>query len=159
MTYLCIINFSSATMKKLPMISIVSMPLSIVADFSRYLYQDWEFAKWIGIAVILDTILGVVKHLLHKDASSESFFSKFGKKIAVYIVLLILSNVLTNYTVQGSIVGTTQWIGTYLCVFMMVREGFSCVENIQAIYPIFPTSFVRRLKDFNDKGEYIKKDS
>nr|WP_288330788.1 bacteriophage holin [uncultured Prevotella sp.] len=146
-------------MKKLPMISIVSMPLSIVADFSRYLYQDWEFAKWIGIAVILDTILGVVKHLLHKDASSESFFSKFGKKIAVYIVLLILSNVLTNYTVQGSIVGTTQWIGTYLCVFMMVREGFSCVENIQAIYPIFPTSFVRRLKDFNDKGEYIKKDS
>ena len=141
------------------MISIVSMPLSIVADFSRYLYQDWEFAKWIGIAVILDTILGVVKHLLHKDASSESFFSKSGKKIAVYIVLLILSNVLTNYTVQGSIVGTTQWIGTYLCVFMMVREGFSCVENIQAIYPIFPTSFVRRLKDFNDKGEYIKKDS
>ncbi len=141
------------------MISIVSLPLSVVADFSRYLYQDWEFAKWIGIAVILDTILGVVKHLLHKDASSESFFSKFGKKIAVYIVLLILSNVLTNYTVQGSIVGTTQWIGTYLCVFMMVREGFSCVENIQAIYPIFPTSFVRRLKDFNDKGEYIKKDS
>lgn len=145
-------------MKKLPMISIVSLPLSIVADFSRYLYQDWEFAKWIAIAVILDTILGVAKHLLHKDASSESFFGKFGKKIAVYIVLLILSNVLTNYTVQGNIVGTTQWIGTYLCVFMMVREGFSCVENIQAIYPIFPTSFVRRLKDFNDKGEYIKKD-
>lgn len=141
------------------MISSVSLPLSIVVDYSRYLYQDWEFAKWIGVAVILDTILGVVKHLLHKDASSESFFSKFGKKIAVYIVLLVLSNVLTNYTVQGSIVGTTQWIGTYLCVFMMVREGFSCVENIQAIYPIFPTSFVRRLKDFNDKGEYIKKDS
>ena len=141
------------------MISIVSLPLSIVVDYSRYLYQDWEFAKWIGVAVILDTILGVVKHLLHKDASSESFFSKFGKKIAVYIVLLVLSNVLTNYTVQGSIVGTTQWIGTYLCVFIMVREGFSCVENIQAIYPIFPTSFVRRLKDFNDKGEYIKKDS
>lgn len=146
-------------MKKLPMISIVSLPLSIVVDFSRYLYQDWEFAKWIFLAVILDTILGVVKHLLHKDACSESFFSKFGKKIAVYIVLLILSNILTNYTVQGSVVGATQWIGTYLCVFMMVRETFSCVENIQAIYPIFPTSFVRRLKDFNDKGEYIKKDS
>lgn len=141
------------------MISLVSLPLSIVANCSRYLYQDWEFAKWIAVAVILDTVLGVIKHLLHKDASSESFFSKFGKKIAVYIVLLILSNVLTNYTVQGSIIGPTQWIGTYLCVFMMVREGFSCVENIQAIYPIFPTSFVRRLKDFNDKGEYIKKDS
>lgn len=145
-------------MKKFPMISVVSLPLSIVVDFSRFLFQDWEFAKWIAGAVILDTVLGFVKHLMLKDASSGSLFGKFGKKIGIYIVLLILSNILTNYTVQGNIVGATQWIGSYLCVFMMVREGFSCVENIQAIYPIFPTSFVRRLKDFNDSGEYIKKD-
>lgn len=142
-------------MKKLPMISIVSLPLSIVADFSQYLYQDWEFAKWIAVAIVVDTVLSVWKHLIHKDASSELFFSKFCKKIVVYILLLILSNVLSNFTVHGSVVGATQWIGTYLCVFMMVREVFSCVENIQAIYPILPTSFVRRLKDFNDKGEYI----
>ena len=139
------------------MISLISLPLSILANCSRYLYQDWEFARWIAVA--LDTVLGVIKHLLHKDVSSESFFSRFGKKIAVYIVLLILSNVLTNYTVQGSIIGPTQWIGSYLCVFMMVREGFSCVENIQAIYPILPTSFVPRLKDFNDRGSYINKKS
>ena len=68
-------------MKRLPMISIVSLPLSIVADFSRYLYQDWEFAKWIAVAVAVDTVLGIVKHLMHKDVSSSSFFSKFGKKI------------------------------------------------------------------------------
>ena len=142
-------------MKKLPMISIVSLPLSIVADFSQYLYQDGEFAKWIAVAIVVDTVLSVWKHLIHKDASSELFFSKFCKKIVVYILLLILSNVLSNFTVHGSVVGATQWIGTYLCVFMMVREVFSCVENIQAIYPILPASFVRRLKDFNDKGEYI----
>ena len=137
------------------MISIVSLPLSIVADFSQYLYQDWEFAKWIAVAIVVDTVLSVWKHLIHKDASSEQFFSKFCKKIVVYLLLLILSNVLSNFTVHGSVVGATQWIGTYLCVFMMVREVFSCVENIQAIYPILPASFVRRLKDFNDKGEYI----
>lgn len=137
------------------MISIVSLPLSIVADFSQYLYQDWEFAKWIAVAIVVDTVLSVWKHLVHKDASSELFFSKFCKKIVIYILLLILSNVLSNFTVHGSVVGATQWIGTYLCVFMMVREVFSCVENIQAIYPILPASFVRRLKDFNDKGEYI----
>ena len=137
------------------MISIVSLPLSIVADFSQYLYQDWEFAKWIAVAIVVDTVLSVWKHLIHKDASSEQFFSKFCKKIVVYILLLILSNVLSNFTVHGSVVGATQWIGTYLCVFMMVHEVFSCVENIQAIYPILPASFVRRLKDFNDKGEYI----
>lgn len=140
------------------MISIVSLPLSVVVNVSQFLYQDWEFAVWISVAVIIDTILSVWKHLLHKDASSEAFWSKFSKKIIIYILLLILSNILANFKVNGSVVGATHWIGTYICVFMMVRECFSCVENIQAIYPIFPTSFVRRLKDFNDKGEYIKND-
>ena len=145
-------------MKNLPMISIVSLPLSVVVNVSQFLYQDWEFAVWISVAVIIDTILSVWKHLLHKDASSEAFWSKFSKKIIIYILLLILSNILANFKVNGSVVGATHWIGTYICVFMMVPECFSCVENIQAIYPIFPTSFVRRLKDFNDKGEYIKND-
>lgn len=145
-------------MKNLPMISIVSLPLSVVVNVSQFLYQDWEFAVWISVAVIIDTILSVWKHLLHKDASSEAFWSKFSKKIIIYILLLILSNILANFKVNGSVVGATHWIGTYICVFMMVRECFSCVENIQVIYPIFPTSFVRRLKDFNDKGEYIKND-
>lgn len=145
-------------MKNLPMISIVSLPLSVVVNVSQFLYQDWEFAVWISVAVIIDTILSVWKHLLHKDASSEAFWNKFSKKIIIYILLLILSNILANFKVNGSVVGATHWIGTYICVFMMVRECFSCVENIQAIYPIFPTSFVRRLKDFNDKGEYIKND-
>ena len=140
------------------MISIVSLPLSVVVNVSQFLYQDWEFAVWISVAVIIDTILSVWKHLLHKDASSEAFWSKFSKKIIIYILLLILSNILANFKVNGSVVGATHWISTYICVFMMVRECFSCVENIQAIYPIFPTSFVRRLKDFNDKGEYIKND-
>lgn len=129
----------------------------MLADAATYIYQDWEFAKWISIAVVIDTVLGFIKHLMHKDASSKSFFSQFGLKIAIYIMLLILSNVLTNYTIHGSVVGATQWMGTYLCVFMMVREVLSCVENIQAIYPIFPKSVVSRLKDFNEKGEYIKK--
>lgn len=136
---------------------VVALPVSLVVETGQYFYQDWEFAKWIGVAVLIDTALGVWKHLLHKDASSESFFSKFGKKIGVYIVLLILSNIVSNFTVKGSTVGATQWIGTYLCVFMVAREAFSIVENIQAIYPIFPVSFVKRLKDFNDKGEYISK--
>lgn len=144
-------------MKKTPMISIASLPLTIVADIFSYVYQDWEFTKWIAIAIIVDTILGLWKHFLYKDASSREFFSKFGKKIGIYICLLILSNVLAHSTVQGSVVGTTQWISTYLCVFMLVRECFSCIENMQAIYPILPTSFIKRLKDFNDNGEYVKK--
>lgn len=55
------------------MISIVSLPISVVADFSRYIFQDWEFAKWIAIAVAIDTILGVWKHLIHKADLCSTF--------------------------------------------------------------------------------------
>ncbi|MBR3031344.1 MAG: bacteriophage holin [Bacteroidales bacterium] len=141
-------------MKRMTPVFVVSLPISIFADLGQYFYQDWEFAKWIGVAVAVDTFLGVWKHMVRKDASSEAFFSKFCKKIVIYILLLILANVLSHVTVNGSAVGPTQWIGTYICVFMLVREAFSCVENIQSVYPIFPASFVKRLKDFNEKGEY-----
>ena len=137
------------------MIADTSVPLTISTEGLQYVYQDWEFVKWIAILIGIDTILGVWKHLVHKDASSESFFSRFTKKIVIYVLLLMLSNIASNATIGGTVIGPMQWIGTYICVFMMVREIFSCVENIQAIYPIFPTSFVKRLKDFNDRGEYI----
>lgn len=135
----------------------LALPLSIGAEFMKYVYQDWEFAKWIGVAVAIDTLIGLLKHLVHKDASSENFFAKFSKKIAVYILLLILSNILTNFTVNGSNVGTTDWMGTYLCTYMLVREAISIMENANAIIPIFPRWFIKRFKDFNEKGEYIKK--
>ena len=145
-------------LKRLPVMSMIfALPLSIIADIGRYFYQDWEFAKWIGVAVTVDTLLGIVKHLVHKDASSEDFWSKFCKKIFVYMLLLITANVLTNYTVGGNIIGTTQWMGTYLCTYMIVRECISVMENANAIIPIFPKSIIKRFKDFNEKGEYIKK--
>lgn len=137
------------------MIAITSLPLTVVTEGTKYLFQDWEFAKWIAVAITIDTILGVWKHFIHKDASSESFFSRFTRKIVIYIFLMILSNFASHATVGGTVVGPMQWIGTYLCVFMMVREIFSIIENIQAIYPILPKNFVKRMKDFNDSGEYI----
>ena len=141
--------------RNIPMIAITSLPITIVTEGFQYVYQDWEFAKWIAVAITIDTILGVWKHLIHKDASSESFFSRFTRKIVIYIFLMILSNFASHATVGGTVVGPMQWIGTYLCVFMMVREIFSIIENIQAIYPILPKNFVKRMKDFNDSGEYI----
>ena len=144
-------------LKSIPMIAVTSVPLTIATEGLQYVYQDWEFAKWIAVAITIDTILGVWKHFIHKDASSESFFSRFTRKIVIYIFLMILSNFASHATVGGTVVGPMQWIGTYLCVFMMVREIFSIIENIQAIYPILPKNFVKRLKDFNDSGEYIGK--
>ena len=134
-----------------------AFPLTIGIDILKYVYQDWEFAKWIAIAVIIDTVVGLAKHWIHKDISSDEFWHKFAKKISIYIVLLILSNLLNNYTVNGHVVGSTQWIGEYLCVYMLIREAISILENVNAIMPIIPAWLLRRLRDFNDNGEYIRK--
>lgn len=134
-----------------------SLPLTVGVNLLQYIYQDWEFAKWIGIAIGIDTLLGIIKHIIYKDFSSEDFWSKFAKKIFIYIVLLILSNILINYTVKGHVVGTTQWFGEYLCVAMLLREAISVLENINAIYPVLPPWILKRMKDFNDSGEYVNK--
>ena len=132
-----------------------AFPCTIAVNFLQYIYRDWEFAKWICVAVVVDTTVSLVKHFILHDLSSEDFWSKFSKKIFVYICLLILSNILIHYTVNGHVVGTTQWIGEYLCSAMLIREGFSIIENGCAIMPVLPKSFLKRLKDFNEKGEYI----
>lgn len=131
-------------------------PLTAVINVMSYIYRDWEFAKWIAVAIVIDTVASIVKHFVHKDVSSEEFWKKFSRKIFVYIALLILSNTLSNYTVQGHVVGPSQWISEYLCVFMMIREAISILENLNAIIPIVPVWLLKRLKDFNDNGEYIK---
>lgn len=136
---------------------IFSLPATILVNVLQYVFQDWEFAKWIAIAILIDTAVSIVKHWLHKDISSEVFWAKFAKKIFVYMILLITSNLLSNYTVGGHVVGSTRWIGEYLCVFMLIREAISILENVNAIMPIVPAWLLRRLKDFNDKGEYINK--
>lgn len=129
--------------------------MTVVVNILKYIYQDWEFAKWIAIAIIVDTILGIAKHWIHQDISSEAFWAKFAKKIFVYMMLLITSNVLSNYTVNGHVVGATQWIGEYLCVVMLIREAISIFENVNAIMPMVPAWLLKRLKDFNENGEYI----
>lgn len=132
-----------------------AFPLTFGVNVLKYVYQDWEFARWIGVAIVIDTVVSLVKHWMHKDISSEDFWHKFARKIFVYIILLISSNMLSNYTVNGHLVGTTQWIGEYLCVFMLLREAISILENVNAIVPVVPVWLLKRLKDFNEKGEYI----
>lgn len=146
-------------MKTKMIVLFVAFPVSVMAELLKYVYQDWEFAKWIAVAVGLDTALGMIRALVHKDLSSEVFWQKFWKKIVGYLALMILSNILTNYTVQGEVVGATQWMGTYLCSYMLIREGISVIEKVNAIIPIAPKWLLERMKDFNEKGEYVKPNS
>ena len=144
-------------MRKYMFSAIVALPMSWLVEVMKYVYQDWEFAKWIAMAVVLDTVLGIVKAWIEKDISSEEFWNKFGKKMLGYISLMILSNILQHYTVNGSTVGATEWMGDYLCTYMLIREGVSVLENVSAITPIVPKWLLERMRAYTEK-EYNKKD-
>lgn len=135
---------------------LVSLPITGIVEFvDLYIYSDWEFARFLVTLIIVDTVLSVIKHLIHRDASSEDFWKGTSKKVFVYMVLLILANVMSNFIVNGHHVYATSWIGDYLCVAMLVREAISIVENSNAIYPWLPVKVLKRLKDFGENGEYI----
>lgn len=136
---------------------IAAVPATIGVQILKYFYQDWEFAKWICVAVLVDTLVSMVKHWIHSDFNSEDFWKGFAKKIFVYMMLMIASNILVNMTVNGHTMGTTAWIGEYLCVAMLIREVISIVENGNAIVSVCPIWLLKHLKDYNEKGEYINR--
>lgn len=137
---------------------LVSLPITgIIKFFDAYVYSDWVFARYLATLIVIDTLLSIVMHLIRKDASSDDFWRGTSKKVFTYMMLLIVANVMTNFTVNGHSIPAASWIGDYLCVAMLVREALSIVENSNAIFPWLPVSVLQRLKNFGEKGEYIGK--
>lgn len=144
-------------MNKFSIICLLAVPLSAILEFgSKYLYHDTDYLIFLSVLISLDTILGFVKHWITGDVSSSGF-ADFGKKILIYSAILILSNALMHFTVNGAAPIYTSWFGTFSCTYMMVRESLSIVENIEAIHPgFFPSWVIKRLKDFDSNtGEKL----
>ena len=143
-------------------IVLLSMPLApILAFFETYIFGDWEFVKFLVVLMILDTLLGFVKHWISCDVSSKAY-GMIGKKILVYASILALSHVLATFRIDGIPVESFTWFRYLACSALIVREGVSIIENSEEIMPgLFPKSVVRRLKGFNnstgEKNIHLKK--
>ena len=138
-------------MKNLKLVCIIALPLNGILNvefFRTYVFDDWEFVKWLAVLMAVDTALGVLKHWFTRDISSKGY-GMVGKKLIVYSAVMVLAHVLSCFTVHNQPVTTLQWFGSFGCTILMVREGLSIAENIEAILPGFlPKSVVERLKDF-----------
>lgn len=137
-------------MKRFPVIFLMALPLSTVLEFiTKYIYSDTDYLIWLCVLITLDTVLGVVKHWMAGDVSSNGF-GEFAKKILIYSAVLVLSNALMHFTIDGAAPVYTSWFGTFSCTYMMVREALSIIENVEAIHPgFFPSWVIKRLKDFD----------
>lgn len=139
---------------------IAALPASILIEqFEKYIFKDWEFVKFLVVSIIVDTVLGFVKSIINRNVSSKAF-GMIAKKLIIYMSVLVISHVLSNYSVEGVKLISFQWFQYFACTSLIIRESISIVENISYIFPgLIPAAIMKRLKDFDSEtGNIIKKD-
>lgn len=131
----------------------------IVSYIEKYIFSDWDFFNFLMVLVIIDTILGVWKHMVNETLSSKGF-GVFFNKVATYLVMLVLCHVMANFTIEGKPSLVFSWMPHVIYSAIVVKEAISFIENIGAINPKWvPTSVLKRLKEFDKNGIYGKETS
>ena len=148
-------------MKDIKMIILFAAPLTPLLEvIEKYVFGDWEFVKFLVVAMALDTVLGFVKHWIRKDISSKAW-GMISRKVVIYAAVLILAHIMCNFKIGNQVVESFIWFRYFACSALMVREAISIIENIEAISPgFFPTWVIKKLSGFNNetavKNETVK---
>jgi phage-related holin len=120
---------------------------------NTYVYNDWEFLKFLFVICCVDTALGIAKAIKQKNLSTKGFGMVFYKMI-VYSSALITSHVLVSFTVHNNSSFLFTWFDNVIFAAIIVKEGVSIFENIAIIDPsVFPKSILKYLRDFDAAGK------
>ena len=148
-------------MKDIKMIILLAAPLTPLLEvIEKYVFGDWEFVKFLVVAMALDTVLGFVKHWIRKDISSKAW-GMISRKVVIYAAVLILAHIMCNFKIGNQVVESFIWFRYFACSALMVREAISIIENIEEISPgFFPAWVIKKLSGFNNetavKNETVK---
>lgn len=126
---------------------VLAIPFGWIAELiERYVVGDCHWVVYLAVLMVLDTILGFTKHWITHTVSSKGW-GDVGIKLLLYTAVLILGHTLGSAEIAaGTGTGHLAWFKTFSCVFLMVRETISIVENIEEIKPgFFPRWLVKRL--------------
>lgn len=126
---------------------------------NEYVFRDWHFLMNLMIIVTIDTILGFIFAYKAKTISSEAF-SRVLNKILVYSLVLIATHTACNMKINGEINFMLSWVDSFVYTTIVVRELISIFEKTTKLGYFKPPAWIlAKLKDFNDTGELIKKDT
>ncbi|MCA8831965.1 bacteriophage holin [Hymenobacter pini] len=116
----------------------------------QYLFDDWQFLGFLMVLIVVDTITGVFRSWRQRQVSSRAF-SRIFTKVLIYLALLVLAHVMTNFTVHGKVNVLFQWFDTFIYSAMMAREALSLLENLAGIEPtLIPKALLKRLAQFSE---------
>ena len=139
-------------MKDVRMITLLTVPVTpILGAIDKYIFGDWEFVKFLVVVMVLDTVLGLVKHIIRKDVSSKAW-GMISRKVIIYAAVLVLAHVMCNFKIDGEVVESFIWFRNFACSALMVREAISIIENVEEICPgFFPAWVIKKLNGFNNE--------
>jgi phage-related holin len=119
----------------------------------HYLFNDWRFAGWIGLLLVIDTITGFLVALVRGEVSSKAW-GMIVRKLVAYGSVLIITHILTSFEVQGNKNTLFEWFTQIAYAALVVRESISILENVGKLAPgLIPAWILSRLKGFDKSGK------
>ncbi|WP_162343237.1 phage holin family protein [Cyclobacterium salsum] len=122
--------------------------------FQTYIFNDFDYLKWLVVLMSLDTALGFGLALIRREIDKD----KFGDillKIIVYSSCLIVGHVLENFTVSGDTIPGGNYMKVLIYVAIIIKEAISVLNNAGKISKrLVPQFILARLKDFDETGDF-----
>ncbi|OUJ68818.1 bacteriophage holin [Hymenobacter crusticola] len=135
-------------------ISLQVSPYLLIAGqlIEKYFFSDWDFLGYLLVLILVDTVMGVQRNWKLRTVSSRGF-SRIFIKLCLYANMLILTHVMTHFTVRGDPNVLFQWFDYFMYSVMMAREGLSIMEHIALIEPrMVPKGLRQRLAVIAEEG-------
>jgi phage-related holin len=118
---------------------------AIKAQFLKDHSISWDITVNIFDLVLIDTALGLWKHIKLNSFSSEGW-GRFATKIIIYWLFIKVVD-------KVNVISYIDWTGDLLLSGLLVREAISIIENMGVIYPnIIPKWILKRLQAFDENG-------
>lgn len=127
---------------------------------TKYIFSDFNFLKYLVIAVVIDLITGIAKAWTKKEAVTSKGLRSTIIKFIQYGSFLVITHVLSSFEINGEQVNSMQWISKLAYEFIMLIEVKSVYENIVAINPkldLFEKVFKKIAENFRDEKK-VKED-
>ena len=134
----------------------VDWSLRIMNYFETYIYNDWDYAKFLLIPVILDTLLGIY---VAKRLGKFRWFAlnKVLEKLVIYLTMLVLAHVMSTFTVSGKPVGIFNWAKMAIFSAIMVKEAYSILRNLAILdNKKVPLWLLKKFQYFDRTGKFFE---
>ena len=113
-----------------PGIALASMSITPLAVyFEKYIFADYEFAKWLIILMGLDLITGITKAVNEKRAITSYGLRRTIIKIIQYFSILILVHVLLNVIIGDVHLSVFSWIQDLTFIYLIITESISILDK------------------------------